>query len=222
MPRSRKQTCLACLEQFPCGRQRRHKRICHPCINKFLVVKMDESQVQPRNLICPCCSKQFTDGQLRSNLSGPQYRRLRALQSVTSGLNANSGVCYNCKFVNDQNPGVRDIVCDNCPTVTCLCCKGPWHEGQCWDWNPVQVGPIADARHCPCCGIVIEKSAGCNHMHCRWCEYEFAWCCGESWHNCQGHRVAQVQRPILTSVCILAVGFFGVWIYALKHYIEAS
>lgn len=30
---------------------------------------------------------------------------------------------------------------------------------------------------CPRCGIYIQKSGGCNHMHCQRCKHEFCWFC---------------------------------------------
>ena len=32
--------------------------------------------------------------------------------------------------------------------------------------------------NCPKCFVRIEKSAGCNHMTCRQCSYEWCWVCG--------------------------------------------
>ena len=40
---------------------------------------------------------------------------------------------------------------------------------------------------CPCCRTKIEKSMGCNHMTCWFCQYEFCWACGESATGGDGH-----------------------------------
>uniref|UniRef100_A0A7S0DUD3 RBR-type E3 ubiquitin transferase n=1 Tax=Hanusia phi TaxID=3032 RepID=A0A7S0DUD3_9CRYP len=32
---------------------------------------------------------------------------------------------------------------------------------------------------CPCCQIAIEKTEGCNHMHCTFCGTHFCWNCGK-------------------------------------------
>jgi hypothetical protein len=36
-------------------------------------------------------------------------------------------------------------------------------------------------RLCPNCKAHIEKSEGCNHMTCYYCEFQFCWICGETY-----------------------------------------
>jgi len=37
------------------------------------------------------------------------------------------------------------------------------------------------------CKTRIEKNAGCNHMTCGFCNYEFCWACGRSATNADNH-----------------------------------
>lgn len=46
-----------------------------------------------------------------------------------------------------------------------------------------------NARKCPNCNVIIEKNGGCNHIHCRKCEYHFCWICRGNW---QSHRSCNV------------------------------
>jgi len=34
-----------------------------------------------------------------------------------------------------------------------------------------------NTKQCPKCKVYIEKSAGCSHMSCKYCNYEFCWIC---------------------------------------------
>jgi len=36
---------------------------------------------------------------------------------------------------------------------------------------------------CPKCGVMIQKSGGCNHMSCGKCNYEFCWWCLTSYYH---------------------------------------
>ena len=38
-------------------------------------------------------------------------------------------------------------------------------------------------KKCPNCGIITEKSSGCNHITCSKCSYQWCWLCNEKYND---------------------------------------
>ena len=81
----------------------------------------------------------------------------------------------------------KKMTCKKCQTELCFQCKDKWHgeDTTCEEAMKSQLAGWADENNdkvslCPLCRTRIEKSAGCNHMTCGFCKYEFCWACGAS------------------------------------------
>eukprot|EP01084_Bolivina_argentea_P063263 115561_1 len=85
------------------------------------------------------------------------------------------------------NPGIMVIDCPRCGREVCFSCKGGHSEEvSCEEWQNEQkvLEKIpGDTKRCPCCGILISRISGCNHMTCQRCEFEFCWVCLTPWTN---------------------------------------
>lgn len=85
------------------------------------------------------------------------------------------------------------VMC-TCGTRTCFRCNDAPHwpaPCQTMAWNRNEFNEEAEeggvdlftrwlqgnAKQCPQCHVNIEKNMGCNHMHCRMCNYDFCWVC---------------------------------------------
>ena len=94
------------------------------------------------------------------------------------------------RAVNSQ---AEKMVCGKCATEVCFKCRDVWHGTEsCEDAMKKQLQGWAEENKdnvsfCPMCRTRIEKSAGCNHMTCGFCEYEFCWACGQSASNADNH-----------------------------------
>jgi len=58
------------------------------------------------------------------------------------------------------------------PTVMCFICEHQWTASDPVDANYYVLG--ATVKHCPKCGVMIEKNGGCDHMTCQ-CRHQFWW-----------------------------------------------
>lgn len=90
--------------------------------------------------------------------------------------------------------GAKTFLCQICDKTNCIECKAI-HEGRtCQDYyyeinadarkardeglTEAQVKELIrgkQAQACPRCGVIIQKTAGCNHMTCSRCKSEFQW-----------------------------------------------
>ncbi|KAG5950192.1 hypothetical protein E4U53_005404 [Claviceps sorghi] len=93
---------------------------------------------------------------------------------------------------DDTGLAVQDIAgsllfkCPSCLVAICTSCNVP-HEGQtCAEYRDFSSGgsKLLEAtkkelgiKDCPVCGVMIEKSFGCNHMTCAKCGAHICWVC---------------------------------------------
>lgn len=79
------------------------------------------------------------------------------------------------------------INCGVCKLEFCKVCNFPWHEGQdCEQVLKQEFGEFVESKYvnkCPKCSTRVEKSAGCQHMTCGLCRYEWCWVCGMSYNS---------------------------------------
>ncbi|KAH3758291.1 Ibr domain protein [Pelomyxa schiedti] len=103
--------------------------------------------------------------------------------------------CGNAMIGSEDDPR---MVCNKpgCGYEFCFKCNEEWHTGTCEDLQKWKLeNGTADKKYaewakqhtkaCPKCKAKIEKNAGCNHMTCVNCHYEFCWLCGGKYSS--GH-----------------------------------
>ena len=128
-------------------------------------------------------------------------RYLRLSLSRTVDQQDNMGCCptAGCSFLFEWDSENRKLDCPLCHQTYCLVCQtGPWHAGvRCEQFQQQQKqegnatasgGSDGDTefqnfaaqrklKQCPKCKFWVEKSSGCNAMHCR-CNLVFCYQCG--------------------------------------------
>lgn len=74
-----------------------------------------------------------------------------------------------------------------CDTVSCVKCKGKWHEGDCPADEALEMVLAEAKKHswkrCAKCGALIEHTEGCAQMRCQ-CGHQFCYCCNATWRTC--------------------------------------
>jgi hypothetical protein len=97
-------------------------------------------------------------------------------------------------YANGLASAHNQIRCDDCSFLMCFRHQVPWHNGlSCEAYDSEQTPEFAATRNwisantkaCPGpgCGIPTEKNAGCFHMTCRECNFEFCWECLADWKD---------------------------------------
>ena len=84
--------------------------------------------------------------------------------------------------IRAQSLDAQKLDCPSCGHSICFQCREEWHgywtscdaamEQRIVGWSSNR-----DVSFCPMCRTKIERLAGCNHMTCLYCEYEFCWFC---------------------------------------------
>eukprot|EP00416_Gambierdiscus_australes_P027220 CAMPEP_0171067190 /NCGR_PEP_ID=MMETSP0766_2-20121228/7853_1 /TAXON_ID=439317 /ORGANISM="Gambierdiscus australes, Strain CAWD 149" /LENGTH=490 /DNA_ID=CAMNT_0011523409 /DNA_START=83 /DNA_END=1555 /DNA_ORIENTATION=+ len=241
------QRCNICLESVPsvhcvvpldCGREAHCA--CMQCMSMYVRLRIEEGRVN--ELWCPCagndgCEAKVADSEVESWMSSnivDKYKRFTRMQADDK-LRA----CPQCnelclpKLRNPQDKDsavVPEMECSACGCQFCF-----YHS------NAHAVGPAACAAHereilkqerqalskivtrkCPRCGVITEKSSGCNHMTCQ-CKCQWCWVCGKEitnvgWHyhplkplSCAQYNEKTVQRDHCRLVTLMTLAKILTW-----------
>jgi len=82
------------------------------------------------------------------------------------------------------------VQCTECQFFWCFKCHSPWHsELSCKQyrkgdrllktWAKETNHGQVNAQKCPRCAIYIQRTSGCDHMHCTRCKTDFCYKCGD-------------------------------------------
>lgn len=143
----------------------------------------------------PGCKTLVEYNQVQSVVTHEVFSKYEEFTFIAS-LNADPSVrwcpkpgCGNAIIGDPDNPRCQ-CTDPECRYEFCFLCSEPWHADatceQYQQWK-VENGMIdtkfthwakKNTKKCPQCKTMIEKMAGCNHMTCSNCKFEFCWLCG--------------------------------------------
>ena len=188
--------CTICYLDFPkssmvsleCGHE-----FCQTCVKSHVKNFMDHnlSTMIPK---CPnyYCKKQLKEEELFSFSSkSDKERYLNFQRNVKVVTDGHMRFCPtpNCEHVIPIPVGCLSskLRCDKCAKDFCKDCGFPWHEGlNCSELLKKEFGEWSLSKYvnkCPKCRTIVEKAAGCQHMTCGLCRYEWCWVCGMPYNS---------------------------------------
>ena len=173
---------------------------CVECLTTFVREKVKVGEVLGENLSCPCveptrCAVALTPQDVKRCLETPadieRYDRLALQRCVEAEDGLGACPTSGCPFVFAWEEDNRKLECPLCVKSFCLVCRcEPWHRGvRCEQFQAERGDPDASEaafaafaknqklRQCPKCKFFVEKSSGCDAMHCR-CNLVFCYKCG--------------------------------------------
>jgi len=172
---------------------------CEDCIGQYVSGKVTEGQVLPEQLRCPSvdpkCGETIVPADVARCLKAPEavarYERLTLQRCIEAS--DGMGVCPSpgCEFMFAFDEDNRKLDCPLCQKSFCLVCRvSPWHAGVRCEQYQAEHGNVDEAdklfhafasqqklKQCPKCKHFVEKTNGCNAMHCR-CNLVFCYKCG--------------------------------------------
>ena len=170
---------------------------CVECLSQYVQAKVTAGEVLSEQLACPCvepkrCAVPLVPQDVRrclvSEHDRERYERLSFNRCIEAEDDLGSCPTAGCPFAFVWDPHNRKLDCPLCKKSFCLVCRSePWHQGKrCEEFQAERGDPEAsDAafanfaksqklRQCPKCKFWVEKTSGCDAMHCR-CNLVF-WC----------------------------------------------
>lgn len=176
---------------------------CQECFTTYVRTKTKDGEVLPNQMKCPTgkeCDSPLVQADVLACLDTPQeqdrYLRLTLSRCIDSQDTMGCCPTAGCSFQFEWDEENRKLDCPLCQKSYCLVCQiGPWHSGiRCEQYqkeNPKNSSGGDDEddeafksfaskqklKQCPKCKFWVEKSFGCNAMHCR-CNLVFCYVCG--------------------------------------------
>ena len=167
--------CAACL---------RHYLITAPERNRFPITCIGSDDMCHRPIAIPT---------IQTVLSIPEFYHLvdKAVSSYVNQHPNELKYCPTpgCTQIFHSRKGKRALICPSCSTSICSTCNTKVHPGRTCPEQRTCIGSNEHdrldsiwasrngAKECPSCHVWIQKTAGCNRMHCRLCKAHICWIC---------------------------------------------
>eukprot|EP01083_Nonionella_stella_P036437 99427_1 len=192
--------CLICFDEKPldhfmvseCG----HNQYCNACLTEHYRVKTQDGDVLKVKCIDPRCGREVTEEEILKFITDEalkeKFHKFKRDKLLMLDENARFCPTVDCDGYMIGSRISPKLVCPECSTTICFNCSRLWH-GYFTKCTSAQVAAPVDendekfhqwelnkrdnVKKCPKCKMRIEKDAGCNHMTCVSCKYEFCWLC---------------------------------------------
>jgi len=170
-------------------------QFCRECLQGYIANSVNDGNVLDLTCPAPGCKTLVEYHQVRAVVTSELFAKYEEFTFIAS-LNADPSVkwcpkpgCGNAIVGDPENPRCQ-CTNSNCKYEFCFLCAEPWHQDatceQYQQWK-AENGMVdakftnwakKNTKKCPQCKTLIEKMAGCNHMTCGSCKYDFCWLCG--------------------------------------------
>ena len=184
---------------------------CRTCVEDYLDTLISEGKVD--KIVCPgvTCGLLFSDGDVARVVTpevNEKYQRFKERNTLMRNPNLRWCGQPNCSGHMEGSNDAPKMQCPVCSSLQCFWCGSEWHEGKTCDQMQDQEyrewAKDHEVQVCPKCKRPVEKNAGCNHMTCAICHYEFCWLCGQHYtpthfsslnpFGCAGLQSSNVER----------------------------
>lgn len=138
-------------------------------------------------IACPHCSLALPPEAIRELTDTPTYNKYRLfLRNLEIQKSPNLKWCPNPKCsVVISTTSKKTSRCPKCETEICNRCNREAHHGRscagAFEEEIREWENASDIQKCRKCQGLVEKIAGCNHMTCSICRYEWCWLCGSAY-----------------------------------------
>jgi hypothetical protein len=168
---------------------------CRECLQGYFNNCINDGKVLDITCPAPGCTSAVEYHHVRGVVTEEIFNKYEEFAFIAA-LNADPSVkwcpkpgCGNALIGDPDNPRCQ-CTSPECRYEFCFLCSEPWHaDATCDEYQQWKVdNGLTDSKFsnwakkntkkCPKCKTMIEKIAGCNHMTCTNCRFEFCWLCG--------------------------------------------
>ncbi|XP_067935622.1 E3 ubiquitin-protein ligase RNF217-like [Watersipora subatra] len=167
--------------------------VCDFCMMQYMKQKIEDGLV---HMICPAsdCSQPVSRDEIICRLIDDVVLEKYHRFVVNANADPNKKTCPSCCIITTLEVETftkmgHQVVCDQCGFCWCFECHAPKHDGvKCKEnikglkalvkWSKSQSNGQRNARRCPKCKLLIQRSGGCDHMQCTRCKTHFCYACG--------------------------------------------
>ena len=181
---------LSCLDSF-----------CTECLRLYVQTKIDAMQVI--NLKCPKddCKYILTETDIQTIVEPETFQKYQTIMK-TKLMSRNPLTSYcprpGCSRILTKSASEEFTTCE-CGTVVCNRCSQMRHDPKTCEQvateNAALYGQNPNLKACMVCKTSVELVAGCAHMKCPVCDYEWCWNCGREWTPGHSSRCSKKWEP---------------------------
>ena len=182
---------------------------CNSCWYDFLSIKIKENKIISIKCLDYECKEKLSD-EFIINLLNNDYELIKKYKRFKSELeilnDPNKKLCPfpECdSYLELKDIKNKDVTCLNNHTFCFLCLQKPHGKLPCnenLEASMIEFAKKNFVKKCPKCGIITEKTSGCNHIICSKCNYEWCWLCNGKYINghynegkCKGYQFFKPQ-----------------------------
>ena len=190
--------CEVCTNNFVSNKENTLEKcghsFCNNCWYNFLYIQIQENKLSYIKCLNYNCkeklSEKFIINLLQDNIELiNKYKRYKLELEIINSSNKKFCPFPNCdSYLELKDEKNKDVTCLNNHTFCFFCLKKPHGKISCnenLDSSMIEFAQNNFVKKCPNCGIITEKSSGCNHIICAKCNYQWCWLCNEKYES--GH-----------------------------------
>jgi len=186
--------CPFCLENvreeerivlFDCGTE--DHGVCRECMGHYIRGLVVDGRVN--RIGCHLCGGQATPEEvldLTDEATHTKFMRFREMRQDPTVRECPSCSSLCRPTVDDSGSVVAEMTCGDCGTRFCYYHSNAHVGRPCHEYRREiarqerlnERGAMHGTKACPECGIMTEKTGGCNHMTCQRCGADWCWTCG--------------------------------------------
>ena len=177
---------------------------CNDCWYNFLSIKIEENKLTFIKCLNYECQEKLSDEFIINLLNSnkkliEKYKKYKLELDIINDTNKKFCPYPNCNsYAKLKDIKQKYVKCQNDHMFCFLCLEKPHGNKPCkdkLDKSLIKYIKNNFVKKCPHCGIITEKSEGCNHITCSKCSYQWCWLCNGKYNvehfregKCKGYQ----------------------------------